>query len=280
VATDKRARKKQARDARQAARLAALRRRRLIRLTAAVVVIAVLFALAFTVGGSDPKKTTPTSKRDDKTSTAPSPNDTETAKAGGVACGAKAPPKANPKQYDKPPANVLETGVDYGAVIHTSCGDIKLDLLEAQAPETVNNFVALSKDGFYDGLTWHRIVGNFVIQGGDPEGTGAGGPGYSFGDELPAKSNVYVFGAVAMANSGPDTNGSQFFIVTHTGPDGDRTEPAGLTPDYSYFGQVDKSSFGVVDEIGKLPTQGGDDPNAADRPLQTVYIESIDITEG
>lgn len=279
MATEKRARKKQARDVRQAARLAALRRRRLIRLTAALVVIAVLFALAFTVGGSGPDKNTSASKNKDKNATSPSPGDTAAAKAGGVACDAKAPPKANPKQYDKAPDDVLENGVDYGAVIHTSCGDIQLDLLEDQAPETVNNFVFLAQDGFYDGLTWHRIVGNFVIQGGDPEGTGAGGPGYSFGDELPSKSNVYVFGAVAMANSGPDTNGSQFFIITHTGPNGERDEPAGLTPDYSYFGQVDKSSFDVVDEIGKLPTQGGDDPNTADRPLQTVYIESIDITE-
>ena len=280
MATEKRARKKQARDVRQQARLAAIRRRRMIRLTATLVVIAVLFALAFTVGGSSPDKTTTTSKKPDTNAASPSPNATAAAKAHGVACGAKAPPKAHPKSYKSAPDNILQKGVDYGAVIHTSCGDIKLDLLEDQAPKTVNNFVFLAKDGFYDGLTWHRIVGNFVIQGGDPEGTGAGGPGYSFGDELPAKPNVYVFGAVAMANSGPDTNGSQFFIITHTGPNGERDEPAGLQPSYSYFGQVDKSSFPVVDEIAKIPTLGGNDPSTADRPAQTVYIDSIDITQG
>ena len=273
MATEKRARKKQARDQRRAAQLAAMRRRRMIRVTAVLLVIAVLFFLAITIGGNSPDKKSATPK---KSPAASASTDDKTA---GVACGAKAPPAAHPKQYDAPPDNVLEEGVDYFAVIHTSCGDIEINLLEEQAPETVNNFVFLAKDGFYDGLTWHRIVGNFVIQGGDPQGTGAGGPGYQFKDELPAKPNVYTFGAVAMANNGPDTNGSQFFIVTHTGPNGERDEPAGLTPDYSYFGVVDKSSFDVVDEIGKLPTVGGTDQALADHPLKDVYIESIDIIE-
>lgn len=268
MATEKRAKKKQYRDQRQAAYQAALRRRRLIRLTAIFVVLAIVVALALTVGGgTDNSKDKPKAAASDQAS------------AGGVACGAEAPPPANPKHYDAPPENILKDGVDYSAVIHTSCGDIQLDLLEDEAPITVNNFVFLAKDGFYDGLTWHRIVGNFVIQGGDPAGNGSGGPGYEIKDELPSKSSVYVFGAVAMANSGPDTGGSQFFIVTHTGPNDERDVPAGLTPDYSYFGVVDKSSFDVVDEIGKLPTRGGDDPTTADMPLQTVYIESIDIVE-
>lgn len=244
----------------------------MIRITAVLVVLALLFFLAVTIGGNSPDKKAASPKK------SPAASASAAAK-GDVACGAKAPPKANPKQYDAPPDNVLKEGVDYFAVIHTSCGDIEMNLLEDQAPTTVNNFVFLAKDGFYDGLTWHRIVGNFVIQGGDPQGTGAGGPGYQFKDELPAKSNVYVFGAVAMANNGPDTNGSQFFIVTHTGPNGERDEPAGLTPDYSYFGVVEKSSFDVVDKIGKLPTLGGTDQATADRPVEDVYIESIDIIE-
>jgi cyclophilin family peptidyl-prolyl cis-trans isomerase len=268
VATDKRAKKKQYRDQRRAAYQAALRRRRLIRLTAIFVVLAVVIALAISVGSGA-----------GDSNNKPKAAGSQSATPGGVACGAEAPPPANPKKYDSPPANILKDGVDYSAVIHTSCGDIKLDLLEDEAPITVNNFVFLAKDGFYNGLTWHRIVGNFVIQGGDPAGNGSGGPGYAIKDELPAKPNVYVFGAVAMANSGPDTGGSQFFIVTHTGPNDERDVPAGLTPDYSYFGVVDKSSFDVVDEIGKLPTRGGDDPNTADMPLQTVYIDSIDIVE-
>jgi cyclophilin family peptidyl-prolyl cis-trans isomerase len=275
VATEKRARKKNARDQRQAARLAALRRRRMIRLTAVLAVLAIVIVLAFSVGGNTPDKS-PAAKNK---SSAPASPEASAAASGGVACDAKAPPAAKPKSYDSPPDDVLENGVDYSAVVHTSCGDIELDLLEDEAPQTVNNFVFLAKDGFYDGLTWHRIVGNFVIQGGDPEGDGTGGPGYTVADELPAQPKVYVFGAVAMANNGPDTNGSQFFIVTHMGPKGETDEPAGLTPDYSYFGQVDKGSFEVVEKIGKLPTQGGNDPAVADRPQQTVYIDSIDIIE-
>lgn len=270
MATDKRARKKQYRNQKRAAMQAAIRRRRAIRLTAVLVVVAVLFALAFTVGGG---KNEPNKKPAAAPSKAASTNQP-------VACGAQAPPPAHPKTYDAPPKNQLKPGVDYGAVIHTSCGDIKIDLLEDQAPVTVNNFVFLAKQGFYDGLTWHRIVQNFVIQGGDPEGTGAGGPGYQFKDELPAKPSVYTFGAVAMANSGPDTNGSQFFIVAHKGPKGQTNEaPAGLQAAYSLFGEADKSSWDVIDKISKIPTQGGNDPNTADRPLQTVYINSIDITE-
>jgi cyclophilin family peptidyl-prolyl cis-trans isomerase len=268
VATEKRARKKQYRDQRQAAAQAAWRRRRLIRLTAVVVVIVILFALAFTIGAGDNSKKKPAAAK-----SSPPPS------AAAIACGGSAPPPAQPKKYDNPPEDILEPGADYSAVIHTSCGDIKLDLLEDEAPTTVNNFVFLAREGFYDGLTWHRIVQNFVIQGGDPKGTGEGGPGYEFKDELPAKSNVYVYGAVAMANSGPDTNGSQFFIVVHKGTKDEFGEPAGLQPLYSYFGVTDKSSFDVLDQIAKIPTVGGEDPSVADRPLQTIYIESIDVAQ-
>ena len=264
MATDKRARKKQFRDEKRAALEAAWRRRRLIRLSVVLVVLGTVIALAFIVPGDDSKKPAATKKSE-------SP-------AGSVACGADPPPPANPKQYDEP-EDVLKDGVDYAATIHTSCGDIFVDLLEDEAPITVNNFVFLAKEGFYDGLTWHRIVQNFVIQGGDPKGDGSGGPGYEIKDELPAKSNVYTFGAVAMANSGPDTGGSQFFIVTHRGSNGEFNVPAGLTPDYALFGQVAESSFEVVEDIGKLPTQGGDDPALADRPVQQVFINSIEISE-
>ncbi len=109
-----------------------------------------------------------------------------------------------------PPAHEINDDAIYEATIATDRGDMVLELDPKLAPNTVNNFVALARRGFYDGLTFHRVVPDFVIQGGDPEGSGRGGPGYRFTDE-PVKGE-YTFGAVAMANAGPDTNGSQFFI--------------------------------------------------------------------
>jgi cyclophilin family peptidyl-prolyl cis-trans isomerase len=276
VATEKRARKKQYRDQRRAALQAAIRRRRLIRLTSVLVVLGLVIGLAFAFGSEDEGE--PAADRNRPRDASPS----APAATGKVACDAKKPPPANPKQYDAP-EQVLDADVDYAAVIETSCGRIELDLLEDEAPETVNNFVFLANEGFFDGLTWHRIVGNFVIQSGDPDGVNGqepDGPGYAIEDELPERPNVYTFGAVAMANSGADTGGSQFFIVTHQGPDGETDVPAGLTPDYALFGQVDKASFDVVEEIGKIPTIGGNDPAQADTPRNPVYIESVRIVEG
>lgn len=275
MATEKRARKKQYRDQRRAAMEAALRRRRLVRLTSVLLVLALVIGLAFAFGSDTEDQ--PAADRDRQRE----PTASAQAPTGKVACDAEEPPAANPKQYDEP-EQVLEDGVDYAAVIQTSCGKIELDLLEDDAPETVNNFVFLANEGFFDGLTWHRIVGNFVIQSGDPDGVNGqepDGPGYAIKDELPERPNVYTFGAVAMANSGADTGGSQFFIVTHQGPDGETDVPAGLTPDYALFGQVEEGSFDVVDEIGKIPTLGGDDPARADTPRNPVYIESIKIVE-
>lgn len=276
MATEKRARKKQHRDQRRAAMEAAYRRRRLIRLTSVLLVLAIVVSLAFVFGGQD-DDTEPAADRNPQANASVSAGPA----TGEVACDAERPRDANPKQYDEP-EQVLEDGVDYAAVLQTSCGKIELDLFEEDAPETVNNFVFLANEGYFDGLTWHRIVGNFVIQSGDPDGVNGqepDGPGYSIKDELPDQANVYTFGAVAMANSGADTGGSQFFIVTHQGPEGETDVPAGLTPDYALFGQVDKSSFDVVEEIGKIPTLGGEDPSQADTPRNPVYIESIKIVE-
>ncbi|MDQ4064589.1 MAG: peptidylprolyl isomerase [Actinomycetota bacterium] len=258
MATDKRARKREARAEREAA----LRRRRNTRLAVLAGLIALLVGLAIFAG------------RDDGGDGEPVADATEA--PGGVACGGESPPPADPQQYDAP-ERVLEEGVDYGAVISTSCGDITIDLYEDDYPTTVNNFVFLASEGFYDGLTFHRIVSNFVIQGGDPEGTGRGGPGYAIEDEFPAQGNIYRFGIVAMANSGPGTTGSQFFIVTHLSPDGSR-DPAGLDPAYSLVGEVDRASWDVIREINGQETLGGNDPNTADRPVVPVYINSVEIT--
>ena len=135
-----------------------------------------------------------------------------------------------PKHYAKP-EQAIDASKRYEATIATDRGDIVIALDPARAPKTVNNFVFLARDGFYDGLKFHRVVDDFVIQGGDPEGTGRGGPGYRFEDE-PVQGE-YIAGAVAMANSGANTNGSQFFICTVD----DRNK---LTKSYNLFGQVVK----------------------------------------
>ena len=132
------------------------------------------------------------------------------------------------KHYNTPPQMQIETNRTYHAVIKTNKGDIHLDLNPAEAPLTVNNFVTLARDGYYDGVTFHRVVPRFVIQGGDPTGTGSGCPGYKFQDE--AVKRPYKAGTVAMANSGPHTNGSQFFICLEDQP--------GLPPNYTIFGDT------------------------------------------
>jgi peptidyl-prolyl cis-trans isomerase B (cyclophilin B) len=142
------------------------------------------------------------------------------------------------KSYSQP-EQVIDPARRYQATIATDKGSIVIDLDPSRAPQTVNNFVFLAREGFYDGLTFHRVVDDFVIQGGCPHGTGSGNPGYRFEDE-PVKGE-YVAGAVAMANSGPNTNGSQFFICTVD----DRQK---LDKKYNLFGQVD-SGMDVVTSI-------------------------------
>lgn len=146
--------------------------------------------------------------------------------------------------------------------IETNLGTIKFETYDADAPKTVANFIALAQKGFYDGLTFHRIVNGFVIQGGDPLGNGTGGPGYQFKDELnPATEsykNGYKKGVVAMANAGPNTNGSQFFIMLADNP---------LPHNYTIFGKV-VSGQSVVDAIGRVPVDSGG------RPISPVVIKS------
>jgi len=115
------------------------------------------------------------------------------------------------KKYAAPPAMTIDPAKSYTATMETSAGKLVLDLFAADAPMTVNNFVFLARDGFYDGTTFHRVISNFMAQGGDPTGTGSGGPGYQFADEFSPKLK-HVTGALSMANAGPKTNGSQFFI--------------------------------------------------------------------
>lgn len=167
-----------------------------------------------------------------------------------------------PRSYASPPPLTIDPSRAYQATIETSAGTLVVDLFPAEAPRTVNNFVFLAHDGFYDGVIFHRVISGFMIQGGDPTGTGTGGPGYRFADE--PVSRRYLRGTLAMANAGPDTNGSQFFIM-HA--------DYGLPPNYTIFGKL-TSGEEVVDAIATAPTE------RQDRPLEPVSITSISITEG
>jgi cyclophilin family peptidyl-prolyl cis-trans isomerase len=149
------------------------------------------------------------------------------------------------------------------ATMKTSEGDIVFELFDDEAPKTVSNFKNLVSDGFYDGLIFHRVIDDFMIQGGCPEGTGMGGPGYTFEDEI--NSHKIVRGALAMANAGPNTNGSQFFIVT--------TEAAPwLDGKHTVFGEV-REGQDVVDKIGTTKTDG------SDRPVEPIGIQTIELEQ-
>ena len=149
------------------------------------------------------------------------------------------------------------------ATLHTNQGPITIEFFDDAAPQTVGNFRKLAGDGFYDGLTFHRVITDFMIQGGCPEGTGTGGPGYTFEDEF--NENKVVRGALAMANAGPNTNGSQFFIVT--------TEAAPwLDGKHTVFGQVTEG-MDAVDAIEQTPTGAGD------KPLEPQVIERVELSE-
>lgn len=165
-------------------------------------------------------------------------------------------------QYDAPPEITIDLSKTYTAKIDTSAGEIAVEFDAANAPQTVNNFVFLAREGFYDGVIFHRTIPGFMIQGGDPTGTGTGGPGYRFRDEFHDKTS-YNRGTLAMANAGPNTNGSQFFIM-HA--------DYGLPNAYTIFGEV-TDGMDVVDAIAEAPV------GAQDRPNDPVTITGIDITE-
>lgn len=144
------------------------------------------------------------------------------------------------KQYSAPPPMTIDTKKSYSATFDTSRGTIVCELFANDAPATVNNFVFLAREGFYDGTVFHRVIKDFMIQGGDPAGTGRGGPGYKFGDELKSNPNRHKAGTLSMANAGPNTNGSQFFI-THVVTDW-------LDGKHTVFGQV-SSGQDVVNAV-------------------------------
>ena len=167
------------------------------------------------------------------------------------------------QKFDAAPEMGIDPSKRYTATMETSMGTLVIALDPIAAPITVNNFVFLAAQHYYDGVIFHRIIQGFVCQGGDPDGNGRGGPGYKFVDELP-KAGKYQIGSLAMANAGPNTNGSQFFLIS--GPSGVQLPPA-----YSLFGQVVKG-LDIVEVMQNVPTGPGD------RPKDDVVIRSVTIT--
>jgi cyclophilin family peptidyl-prolyl cis-trans isomerase len=167
-------------------------------------------------------------------------------------------------KFDGPPPMCIDPAKTYTAVMDTSMGSLTIALDPIGAPNTVNSFVFLARYHYYDGIIFHRIIKDFVCQGGDPTGTGRGGPGYQFADELP-KPGRYEIGSVAMANAGPNTNGSQFFLIS--GNQGVR-----LPPQYALFGKIVKG-LDVLEQMQSVDTDRGD------RPKEDVVINSVTITE-
>ena len=164
-------------------------------------------------------------------------------------------------QYANPPEMVIDPAKTYTATIETTAGTMTAQLFASEAPHTVNNFVFLANEGFYTDVIFHRVISGFMIQGGDPTGTGTGGPGYRFDDE--PVSREYQRGTLAMANAGPNTNGSQFFVM-HAN--------YALPPNYTIFGKL-SAGEDVIDAIAGAPK------GAQDRPVNPVAIKSVTISE-
>jgi cyclophilin family peptidyl-prolyl cis-trans isomerase len=169
----------------------------------------------------------------------------------------------HPKQWSKPPVLEIDVNKSYTAVIHTEKGDVKIKLHADKTPKTVNNFVFLSRQGFYDGTIFHRVIKDFMAQGGDPTGTGRGGPGYDFADEFYPSLKHDKPGILSMANAGPNTNGSQFFITHVPTPWLDRK--------HSVFGEVIEG----MDVVLAIPPR---DPGRPEYP--GIKIQSVEILEG
>jgi cyclophilin family peptidyl-prolyl cis-trans isomerase len=245
-----------------------LRRRRRARLAGAAVVVVIVLG-TFMAAGRAPREA---ARKDDR-------QEAPTLPAG---CEPERAPRIRQGRLRKP-RTTLEAGRDFRAVIHTSCGDISIDLLEERAPVNVANFIYLARRGFYDGLTWHRVERDALVQTGDPNGRNLDapdGPDYRIADELDSvRGRDYVYGVVAMANAGPDTAGSQFLIVTHDheGALEGEAEPAGLQPDYTIFGIVDRASWDELERLSAVPVRGGIDLVSAVEPVVPVYVRSIDI---
>jgi cyclophilin family peptidyl-prolyl cis-trans isomerase len=270
VPTEKRQRQKAGRDAKRAAAERAKKRKKLIRNTIIVAVgLAIIIGISVAVtsgGGSKNASSTSTTA-----TTAPTAGAQAAADKVAVAAGCPSSPtaKLTKPSWKTAPPMTIDTTKTYTATIKTDAGSFDVKLNAAGTPVTVNSFVFLANQKFFNCVTFHRVIPQFMDQTGDPTGTGTGGPGYSFADELPAKANPqYPLGSLAMANSGPNTNGSQFFVVA--GPEGES-----LAPSYTLFGQV-TSGMNVVDKIN---ADGNSSPSSNGIPPKVIHrILSVTIT--
>jgi cyclophilin family peptidyl-prolyl cis-trans isomerase len=272
MGTEKRQRQKQGRQARIEAAMAekkkAETRSRLVwGGGAAVLVIAIVLLVTFLHRNDNPtassaSSATPTTSADPSAASTTTPS-TAPGTAGTGAC--PNPDGSSPRTttFTDAPKMCIDPTKTYTAKVETSKGDMTFTLDPKSAPLAANNFVVLARYHFYDGLDFHRIIPDFVIQGGDPQGNGSGGPGYAFADELPASKDLYQPGTLAMANSGPNTNGSQFFIVLAAGK---------LDASYSIFGKVTEGFDTTAQAIAKTGTSAG-------TPTDKTTINKVTITE-
>ena len=258
--TDKRQRQREGRQIRQAQVEAARRRSKRIRQGIVLgVVIVLVGVLAAVFGFSSNKKSTNVSAT----------GSTTTTKAAAPPPPCPKPDGTSPKQttFAAAPGMCIDPAKTYTAKITTDVGAFSIALDAKKAPKTANNFVFLARYHFYDGVVFHRVVQGFVVQGGDPTGTGRGGPGYTFADELPA-AGAYKIGSVAMANSGANTNGSQFFIITGA-------QGTTLSPNYSLFGQVTSG----MDVVKRIEADGAPATDSTGTPKVQHKMLTVTITE-
>jgi cyclophilin family peptidyl-prolyl cis-trans isomerase len=280
VSTEKRQRQKAGRQARLAAEQKTQKRKRTLRRTITIVVVAaVVFGISYAI--FKPGKSTKSATSSSTTTTSASSTTTTPAPAGGSGntspaaittsadCPADLKATLNKPSYKTAPPLTIDPSKTYTATITTDLGPFTIQLDPKQAPKAVNNFVFLAQHHFYDCIVFHRVIKTFMDQTGDPTGTGDGGPGYQFADELPKTATPqYPIGSVAMANSGPNTNGSQFFVVT--GPEGED-----LAPSYSLFGKV-ISGMSVVDAIN---AGGSAASSSTGTPVTLHRMISVSVNE-
>ena len=256
--TDRRQRQKEQRAAKREAERKQESRKELGRRLITALVFGIIVVAIFAVGGAFGGDST------DVPATYDDYRDQETA------CGAEQPPPEQVMTFDAPEeqTDILDSGT-VTATLVTSCGEIVIELNDANAPATVNSFVFLAREGFYDGQVIHRIAPDFLFQSGDPEADGTGGPGYVSPDEFPDEDFVYEQGVVAMYSRGARSTGSQFFVVT--GSDGEF-----LTNQFNVLGTV-TSGDDAIELIMAIPTATAPGSVEQSRPLESAYIESIDI---
>jgi cyclophilin family peptidyl-prolyl cis-trans isomerase len=290
VSTEKRQRQKAGRQARLEAEQKAKKRRQTLRRTVTFVIIAALVVgIVLLVSHHSTKKkttaaaaTTTTTKASTSSTTAPTSSTTTAPAAGGSGntspsaittsadCPASLSTTLNKPYWTSPPPMTIDPTKTYTATVTTDVGPFTIQLDPQAAPKAVNNFVFLANQHFYDCIVFHRVIQTFMDQTGDPTGTGDGGPGYKFADELPKTANPqYPLGSVAMANSGPNTNGSQFFIVA--GQEGET-----LSPNYTLFGTV-TSGMSVVQKInadGAAASSSQGTPTVEHRMISVTIAES------